>query len=334
MWLWVTNLQKVPIKIDQTHHFKLFPKKAGPILEQICRPSIIEKTSMKFNRSILFKNKRALVATVLLAGLVNVIQGATVTVDIVGYSFSPPSITIHVGDTVTWSGLANLHNVTGTTTQDLDQFCGPSLSSVATESSCSQTFLTAGSFPYECTIHGPCCGMTGLVTVVAATPTPTVSITNPVGGAVFSAPANLRVGATAAVSNGTVTNVAFFAGAILLGSAAASPFGITVSNLVANPYAFTAVATAAGVSATSAVVNITVVTPVAVSNSLAGLAGGQFSFDYTANPGLTYVVKSSSNLINWLPIGTNVPSSSPVIFTDTSALGAQRFYQVVRQPNP
>jgi plastocyanin len=293
---------------------------------------------MKINNSIQRKKVAALVVTSLLAAFVHISQGATVTVNIDGDSFSPSLVTIHVGDTITWSGLANNHNVTGTTAQDLDQFCGASLNSFDTESNCSQTFMTAGTFPYECTIHANCCGMTGVVTVVAATPTPTVSITNPASAATFTAPASVSISASAAVSSGTVTNVAFFGKTnnvtASLGAAHSAPFTITAANLAAGSYALTAVATAAGISATSAVVNITVVTPVAVSNSVPGIAGGQFSFDYTANPGLTYVVEISSNLLNWLPIGTNVASNNPVIFTDSSGLGAQRFYQVVRQPNP
>jgi len=35
-----------------------------------------------------------------------------------------------------------------------------------------QTFNTAGSFPYYCTAHGACCGMVGTVTVSNPTPTP------------------------------------------------------------------------------------------------------------------------------------------------------------------
>jgi hypothetical protein len=171
-------------------------------------------------------------------------------------------------------------------------------------------------------------------THAAVAPTPTVSITNPAGGAVFSAPANVKLGATAAVSSGTVTNVAFFAGTTLLGSAQTSPFNVTSSSLAAGSYSLTAVATAAGVSATSAAVSISVVAPVAISNSVPGISGGQFSFDYTANAGLTYVVEGSSNLVNWMPIATNVASSSTVNFTDTSGLSTLRFYEVVRQPNP
>ena len=83
-----------------------------------------------------------------------------------------------------------------------------------------------------------------------------------------------------------------------LGSATAPPFGITASNLAANSYALTAVATAGGVFATSTVVNISVVSPVAVSNSGPAISGGRFLFDYTANAELAYVVESSTNLVN------------------------------------
>lgn len=171
-------------------------------------------------------------------------------------------------------------------------------------------------------------------TPAVVAPAPTVAITNPVGGAVFSAPANVKMAASASVSSGTVTNVTFYNGAIELGSATAPPFGITASNLAANSYALTAVAAAGGVFATSTVVNISVVSPVAVSNSGPAISGGRFLFDYTANAGLAYVVESSTNLVNWAPIATNVATNSLIIFKDTTGLSARRFYQVVRQPNP
>jgi hypothetical protein len=151
---------------------------------------------------------------------------------------------------------------------------------------------------------------------------------------VLAAPASLNIEATAADTGSPVTNVAFFANSTLLGSATDSPFGITASNLVANAYALTAIATAAGLSTTSAVVNFTVVDPVVVSNFSPAVSGGKFSFNYSVNPGLTYIIQSSSNLVNWVPIATNVPSSSPASFTDGSGLGNQLFYEVLRPPNP
>ena len=140
-------------------------------------------------------------------------------------------------------------------------------------------------------------------------PPPMVSITSPAGGAVFAAPASVSITASASVSGGTVTNVAFFAStnhvANSLGAVRAAPFTVTALNLAAGAYSLAAVATAAGISATSSVVNISVVSPIAVSNSMPAVAGGQFSFSYSANAGLTYVVQRSSDLSTWVPVVTN-----------------------------
>ena len=163
---------------------------------------------------------------------------------------------------------------------------------------------------------------------------PTVTITNPVSGAVFAAPANVKIGATATVAGGSVTNVAFFANTTSVGSAQSAPFTVTSGSLAAGPYALTAVATAAGISATSSVVNITVVSPIPIALSSPRITNNQFAFDYSANPGLSYVVQNSSNLIDWLPLVTNVPSSNSVHFTDTFSPNGARYYRVGRMPNP
>jgi len=171
-------------------------------------------------------------------------------------------------------------------------------------------------------------------TPAIVSPTLSVAITNPSTGAVFAAPASVHIGAEATMSGGLVTNMAFFSNALLLGSAQAAPFSITVSNLAAGAYPLTAVATAAGVSATSAAVNISVVSPVAVSLSRPQVTGSQFSFNYTANSGLSYVIENSSNLINWLPVATNVASSNLSQFTDRFISNSSRYYRVGRLPNP
>jgi hypothetical protein len=171
-------------------------------------------------------------------------------------------------------------------------------------------------------------------TPAAVAPTPTVAITNPASSAVFAAPANVTIAANASVSAGSVTNVAFFGNGSPLGSRQATPFSITTGNLSAGAYSLTAVATAAGISATSSVVNINVVSPVATSLSSAKTGNGKFSFSYSANPGLRYVVQNSSNLVNWTPIITNVAPSNPAFFTNNlNPIGAS-FYRVGRLPNP
>jgi hypothetical protein len=167
-----------------------------------------------------------------------------------------------------------------------------------------------------------------------AAPTPSVTITNPAGSSIFAAPANVTVAANATVSSGTVTNVSFFANTnTSLGASLTAPFHVTANSLSAGSYALTAVATAAGVSATSSVVNISVVTPVATSLSTPTTANNKFSFGFSANQGLRYVVEDSSNLFNWTPLVTNVASASTVFFTNTIS-GSNSFFRVGRLPNP
>ena len=96
-------------------------------------------------------------------------------------------------------------------------------------------------------------------------PTPAISITNPAGGTVFAVPANVIIGANATVSSGTVTNVQFFTNNVSFMSLQSPPFIFTANNLAAGAYALTAAATAAGISATSSVVNLTVDVPPVVN---------------------------------------------------------------------
>jgi hypothetical protein len=177
----------------------------------------------------------------------------------------------------------------------------------------------------------------GSFSYVRSTPAvlaPAISLTNPVTGAVFAAPASLKLAASVTSGNGTVSNVQFFANATALGTIGTAPFSLTTSNLIAGTYALAGVATAAGISATSAVVNVTVVNPVAIQVSQARVLGGQFSFNFNANTGLSYLVQTSSNLVNWKSVVTNMATSSSVSFSGTAARTGAAYYRVGRLPNP
>jgi plastocyanin len=80
------------------------------------------------------------------------------TVTMADFSYSPASITVNVGDTVTWtnSGPDEPHTATGD---------GFDTGEVAVGSSASATFSQVGNFPYVCTLHA---NMTGTVKVLAA----------------------------------------------------------------------------------------------------------------------------------------------------------------------
>lgn len=86
-----------------------------------------------------------------------------------GYAFAPASLTVHVGDTVTWTnGDTAPHDVK--TTSGPVAIHSPMLNK---GQSWTYTFTAAGSYGYYCTVHPD---MTARITVLAApkpTPTPT-----------------------------------------------------------------------------------------------------------------------------------------------------------------
>ena len=90
---------------------------------------------------------------------------------------------------------------------------------------------------------------------------PTVSITNPVNNATFTAPTNITIGATASDSDGTISKVDFYYGANLIGTKTSSPYSIVLSNAPVGTYPLTAIATdnQGGVT-TSAAATISVIT--------------------------------------------------------------------------
>jgi hypothetical protein len=61
-----------------------------------------------------------------------------------------------------------------------------------------------------------------------------------------------------------------------------------------------------------------------------GSTNGQFQFDVAGVTGLNYTVLASTNLVDWIPLGTNV---SPFTFLDTNTTAfPQRFYRSLFVP--
>ncbi|MGC3960557.1 MAG: Ig-like domain-containing protein [Verrucomicrobiota bacterium] len=87
---------------------------------------------------------------------------------------------------------------------------------------------------------------------------PSVAITAPTNTQAFTAPVNITIVANASDPDGSVTNVLFFDGAVLLGATNNTPYTITTA-LAIGSHALSAVATDnQGLSSTSGVVNVTV----------------------------------------------------------------------------
>ncbi|MEI7898656.1 MAG: family 20 glycosylhydrolase [bacterium] len=105
---------------------------------------------------------------------------------------------------------------------------------------------------------------------------PTVAIIAPVNGATCDASGQIAISANAADSDGTVTGVTFFQGAVKLGEAFSAPYGCVWSNVPAGSYTLTAKATDDdGTVTTAAAVSITVASP-----PTGGVATVEESFDY------------------------------------------------------
>ncbi|TAK97110.1 MAG: hypothetical protein EPO07_13880, partial [Verrucomicrobia bacterium] len=91
---------------------------------------------------------------------------------------------------------------------------------------------------------------------------PTVSLTTPANGATYAAPATITLTATAADSDGTVTNVDFYQGTTRLGNKTSVPYTLTWNNVSGGTYSLTAVATDnAGLTTTSTAITVTVTGP-------------------------------------------------------------------------
>jgi len=272
---------------------------------------------------------------------------ATVQVGTNGRVFTPATTNIAVNDQVIWiwGGPATTpHSTTSgtvvttpTSTNAIPDGLWDS-GVVAGAHSFTNTFSSAGSFPYYCQVHFKA-GMTGAIFVAASSLPPTIAITNPAPGAVFSAPANVTVQVTASDPNngGSVTNVQFLIGPVTLTNENAAPFAAIASGLTAGSNTLSAVVTDNfGLAATNSV-TISVVTPLPLGLSAAAQSSPtSFQFNYAANVGLTYVVQQSTNLASasWIALATNMAASNPVTFVDTNATANPGFYRVVRLPNP
>jgi hypothetical protein len=139
---------------------------------------------------------------------------------------------------------------------------------------------------------------------------PTVTITNPLAGAVFVAPATITISATASSSNGTVTGVQFLLGATVIGNSTVSPYSATVSNLAGASYTLTAVATDKYDLRATNSIQVMVLNPGPPVIASLNLAGTNLVIN-AANglQGATYTLLMSTNLAKPLNQWTSVAAS-------------------------
>lgn len=59
-----------------------------------------------------------------------------------------------------------------------------------------------------------------------------------------------------------------------------------------------------------------------------------FCFSYSTSPGYRYVVQSSTDLVTWESVATNLAGSALLLFTNTPGLGENGYYRVERTAGP
>ena len=87
------------------------------------------------------------------------------------FVFYPAFVSIQQGDSVQWIWDDDTHSTTSGSPGSPSGFWNSGV--LNDGATFTHVFADPGTFPYYCSVHGGCCGMTGTVYVTASTPTPT-----------------------------------------------------------------------------------------------------------------------------------------------------------------
>lgn len=278
-------------------------------------------------------------------------NAANFTVKMTGFQFSPKDLTVSVGDTVTWVNQdSTFHDTTsGVGRVPSGVWKSPLLGNGSTFSF---TFnVVPGTYPYYCTPHVFAFNMVGSVTVLPPNTPPLVNITNPKGGATFTAGANVQIEADASDNDG-VARVEFFADGKLIGTDFSAPFSASLNNVAVGNYSLTAKAfDTQGLSATSVAVNISVnearTGPSIISHpqSQSVLPGKSVTFSVSASgtPPLSYqwrfngtnISGATASSLTLSNVQTNDAGNYAVLVSnnDGSTLSATAILTVTAAPN-
>jgi len=161
---------------------------------------------------------------------------------------------------------------------------------------------------------------------------PTVSLTSPTPNAAFSAPANVTVTATAGDIDGSVNRVEFYNGSELVFTDMTSPYTFSWNNLPAGIYRLWARAYDNQAASTTTPSLLFTVRPAAQPGvfNRPGAPGFEFSLRIP-QPGL-YRLEASTNLANWLPLGSFYCQTNLSYLDPLATNFPARFYRAVSTP--
>ena len=155
---------------------------------------------------------------------------------------------------------------------------------------------------------------------------PTITLSSPQSGQVAKAPATISLSAAAA-DDGGITQVEFFQDGVSLGSDTTSPYEMTVQNLAAGVYNFTAVAhDNGGLATASTPVQIRVAAEPHIDSITVN--GAIVTVTATATTGINHDLEATSDFLGWTVVNSATAANGSVTLHDT-VVAQYRFYRVV-----
>jgi hypothetical protein len=246
------------------------------------------------------------------------LRATEVTIGVSLFDLSPNTVNIKVGDVVHWVDADGLD----------DYYISGSFGSSLVP--CGLRFWQPGSYQYYA---GWLYGGTwpGTINVSAVDAPPFVAITSPTNGAVFTAPATLAFDAEASDPDpNDIYDVEFWVGGTLADDLFYPPYATTLTNLSAGTYTLTAIAwDYSYVTYTNSIV-ITVKNPGPITLNGVSWKGTNLIFQADGLAiGKTNVLESSTNMMDWWPVQTNVAEGTSLNFTNPPVARCQ-FFRVMQ----
>jgi len=256
------------------------------------------------------------------------------------------SVTANPPPTVALTAPANGANYTAPATINLAASVTPNGHTIAQVQFYSGSTLlgSAAAAPYAFTWNSVAAGSYNLTAVVVydgsstvtstaanvtvVNPPPTVALTSPASGANYTAPATINLAASVAPNGHAITQVNFYNGASLLGSAAIAPYAFAWSSVPAGSYSLSAtVVYDSGSTVSSPAANVTVVNPPPTVALTAPLSGASYLAPASIN--LAAAVTANGHTITQVQFFNGVTllgsaNSAPYTFT-WSAVGAGNY---------
>ena len=171
-----------------------------------------------------------------------------------------------------------------------------------------------------------------VVIVVTSNRPPVVTLLTPTNGAAFFVPFNLAINASAFDLDGTVAEVDLYAGTNLLAALTNTPYALVWTNPPPGTYLLSATAIDnLGATTSTPLVTITVSLPAPVQLGSPLLTDlGQFQLPLAGQTNGNVIVEASTNLEDWLPLGTlSLPNGTNLFLDAQSTNFTYRFYRAL-----